>query len=148
MLTAKLHDLHTSRRLPNLSRDSHQSQHTHTHTHSLSISRKGLIGAKAIRIDTLTVKSQLIDPLNNAVWCSEAVIRRPLTGLGCCVFEGTPKTNPCLRWRRKMFEKLKNCFCAAFLCASCQSEVYTEYLNFVHTSSVRPRGPEKALSRL
>lgn len=124
------------------------SPSTHTHTRSLSISRKALIGAKAIGIDTLTVKSHLIDPLNNAVRCSEAVIRRPLNGSSCCVFEGTPKTNPLPQVKEKNVRKLKNSFCSAFLCVSCQLEVYTEYLNFVQTSSVCPRGPEKALSRL
>lgn len=43
--------------------------------HKLSISRKPLIAAKATRIDSFTVKSQLIDPLNNAVvQCTEPIM--------------------------------------------------------------------------
>lgn len=43
--------------------------------HRLSISRKPLIAAKVTRINSFTVKSQLIDPLNNAVvLCTEAIM--------------------------------------------------------------------------
>lgn len=43
-------------------------------THRLSIPRKALITTKAFGVDTSTVKKQLIQDLNNAVKCTEAIM--------------------------------------------------------------------------
>lgn len=56
--------------------DTNADLHKQTHIHTHSISRKALIATKAIRIDTFTVRNQLVDPFNNAVNSNGVILDR------------------------------------------------------------------------
>lgn len=115
-------------------------------THKLStLSRKALIASKAIRINTFTVKSPLVDPLNNAVPCTEAVMGPLLPNqILVLLMAATYQKQILASGERGTFSKLKT----RILRVCCQSKVYIEYLDFVQMSSVHPLRHEKALSLL
>lgn len=134
--SAKLYVLHASLSL-SASAMTNQPPVTHmrTHTHNTdrdthSISRKVLTAAESIEIDTFTVKSQLVDPLNNAVKCPEAITEHLLLNQTLVSFRAeTPKQIPALCEKAQFIKAERLFYCP--LCVCCQSKLYIECLDFV-----------------
>lgn len=107
-------------------------------THKLStLSRKALIASKAIRINTFTVKSPLVDPLNNAVPCTEAVMGPLLPNqILVLLMAATYQKQILASGERGTFSKLKTLY------SSCLLSVKSIYWILGFCSNVFSSSPE------